>query len=44
MRGRELKGWLRVDAESVSTRRALERWATQSVAFARALPSKKKKK
>src|SRR4051795_10469732 len=43
MRGRELKGWLRVDAESVSTKRALEPWAMQSVAFARALPPKEKK-
>src|SRR5437867_7441964 len=43
MCGRELKGWLRVDAESVSTKRALEPWAMQSVAFARALPPKEKK-
>src|SRR5215218_4864001 len=43
MRGREMKGWLRVDAESVSTERALEPWAMQSVAFARALPPKEKK-
>jgi len=42
MRGREVKGWLRV-AESVSTKRALEPWAIQSVAFARALPPKEKK-
>ena len=42
MRGRELKGWLRVDAESVSTKRALEPWVMQSVAFARALPPKEK--
>ena len=39
---RELKGWLRVDAESVSTKRALEPWAMQTVAFARALPPKEK--
>ena len=39
----EVKGWLRVDAESVSTKRALEPWAIQSVAFARALPPKEKK-
>ena len=31
------------DAESVSTKRALEPWAMQSVAFARALPPKEKK-
>jgi hypothetical protein len=43
MRGREMKGRLRVDAESVSTKRALEPWAMQSVAFARALPPKEKK-
>src|SRR5436309_13314476 len=43
MRGREMKGWLRVDAESVSTKRALEPWAMQSVAFAGALPPKEKK-
>jgi hypothetical protein len=42
MRGREVKGWLRV-AESVSTKRALEPWAIQSVAFARALSPKEKK-
>jgi len=42
MRG-EMKGWLRVDAESVSTKRALEPWAMQSVPFARALPPKEKK-
>jgi hypothetical protein len=43
MRGREVKGRLRVDAESVSTKRALERWAMQRVGFARALPPKEKK-
>jgi hypothetical protein len=40
---REMKGWLRVDAESGSTKRALEPWVMQSVAFARALPPKEKK-
>jgi hypothetical protein len=42
MCGREMKGWLRVDAESVSTKRELEPWVMESVAFARALPPKKK--
>jgi hypothetical protein len=42
MRGRGMKGRLRVDAESVSTKRALEPWAMQSVAFARALPGEEK--
>ena len=31
------------NAESVSTKRALEPWAMQSVAFARALPPQEKK-
>jgi hypothetical protein len=30
-----MKGWFRVDAESISTKRAIEPWAMQSVAFAR---------
>ena len=42
MRGREMNGWLRVDAESVATKRELEPWVTESVAFARTLPPKKK--
>src|SRR3954462_5237160 len=42
MRGREMKGWLRVDAASVSTKRALEPWVMQSVAFARALPPRRR--
>jgi hypothetical protein len=37
------KGWLRADAVSVSTKRSLEPWAMQCVAFARALPAKEKK-
>ena len=43
MRGREMKGSPRVDAESVSTKRELEPWVMESVAFARALPPKEKK-
>lgn len=43
MRGREMMGWLRVDAESVSAKRALEPRAMQSIAFASALPRKEKK-
>jgi hypothetical protein len=38
-----MKGWLRVDAESVSTKWALEPWAMQSVVFATVLPPKEKK-
>jgi hypothetical protein len=40
MRGREMKGWLRVDAEGVRTKRALEPWVRHGVRFARSLPAK----
>ncbi len=40
MRGREMKGWLRVDAEGVRTKRALDSWVRRCVAFARSLPAK----
>jgi hypothetical protein len=40
MRGREMQGWLRVDAEGVRTKRQLERWVARGVAYARSLPSK----
>jgi hypothetical protein len=42
MRGREMDGWLRVDAEGAKTKRQLERWATVGVGYARSLPAKKK--
>lgn len=40
MRGREMKGWLRIDAEGVRTKRALDSWVRRGVAFARSLPAK----
>ncbi|MFI4991530.1 MAG: TfoX/Sxy family protein [Solirubrobacterales bacterium] len=40
MRGREMKGWLRVDAAGLRTKRALEPWVRRGVAFARSLPPK----
>jgi TfoX/Sxy family transcriptional regulator of competence genes len=40
MRGREMKGWLRVDAEGVRTKRELEPWVKRGVAYARSLPPK----
>lgn len=40
MRGREMKGWLRVDPEGVRTKRQLEPWVRRGVAFVRALPPK----
>jgi TfoX/Sxy family transcriptional regulator of competence genes len=41
MRGREMKGWLRVDAEGVRTKRQLEPWVRRGVAYARSLPPKR---
>ena len=40
MRGREMAGWLRVDAEHVRTKRDLAHWVERGVAFARSLPPK----
>jgi TfoX/Sxy family transcriptional regulator of competence genes len=40
MRGREMKGWLRVDAEGVRTKRQLEPWVRRGIAYARSLPPK----
>ncbi|MFL5869841.1 MAG: TfoX/Sxy family protein [Solirubrobacterales bacterium] len=41
MRGREMDGWLRVDAEGVRTKRQLEPWVARGVACARSLPRKR---
>ncbi len=40
MRGRELRGWLRVDAEGVRTAEELEAWVSRGVAYVRSLPPK----
>ena len=40
MRGREMPGWLRVDAAEVSTDAELAEWASRGVAYARSLPPK----
>jgi TfoX/Sxy family transcriptional regulator of competence genes len=40
MRGREMKGWLRVADEGVRTKRQLEPWVKRGVAYARSLPAK----
>jgi TfoX/Sxy family transcriptional regulator of competence genes len=40
MRGREMRGWLRVDDEHVRTKRRLEKWAKIGTAYARSLPPK----
>jgi TfoX/Sxy family transcriptional regulator of competence genes len=41
MRGRELDGWLRVDAEGLGTKRQLAPWVERGVAYARSLPPKR---
>jgi TfoX/Sxy family transcriptional regulator of competence genes len=41
MRGRAMRGWLRVDAEGVRSKRQLEPWVARGVAYARALPAKR---
>jgi TfoX N-terminal domain len=40
MRGREMPGWLRVDADGVRTKAQLQRWVDLGVAYARSLPGK----
>jgi TfoX/Sxy family transcriptional regulator of competence genes len=40
MRGREMAGWLRVDADGVRTKRQLEPWVRRGVGYARSLPAK----
>jgi TfoX/Sxy family transcriptional regulator of competence genes len=40
MRGREMAGWLRVDAEGARTKRDVEPWVKRGVAYARSLPPK----
>lgn len=39
MRGRPLDGWVRVDADAVTTRPALESWVERGIGYARSLPS-----
>jgi TfoX/Sxy family transcriptional regulator of competence genes len=41
MRGREMRGWLRVDAEDVRTKRQLAAWVDRGVGYARSLPPKR---
>ena len=40
MRGREMDGWLRIDADGVRSERELRRWIGRGVAYARSLPPK----
>jgi hypothetical protein len=38
MRGREMDGWLQVDAEAIATDEDLQRWVNHGVTYARSLP------
>ncbi len=40
MAGREARGWLRVAADGVKTKRQLASWVTRGVGYARTLPAK----
>lgn len=40
MAGRETRGWIRVDADGVRTKRQLQSWVTLGVGYARSLPAK----
>ncbi|HEU5156627.1 MAG TPA: TfoX/Sxy family protein [Streptosporangiaceae bacterium] len=40
MRGREMRGWLRVDAATVSDSARLRQWVTRGVDYAKSLPAK----
>ncbi len=41
MRGRPMKGWLRVDTPDVRTSRQLSTWVNLGATFAHSLPSKR---
>ena len=41
MRGRQMQGWLRVDAEDLRTKKQLEPWVKRGVGYARSLPAKR---
>lgn len=40
MRGRQMDGWLRVDAEAIETDGDLRRWVSHGVDYVRTLPAK----
>jgi TfoX/Sxy family transcriptional regulator of competence genes len=40
MRGRAVRGWIRVDVEGLRTKRQLAAWVRRGVEFARTLPPK----
>jgi TfoX/Sxy family transcriptional regulator of competence genes len=40
MRGRAMRGWIRVESEDVRTKKALASWVERGVGYASALPAK----
>ena len=40
MQGRRMKGWLRLDAPDVRTKRQLSKWVSLGTTYARTLPAK----
>ena len=43
MRGRPMRGWLRVAPEAVRTKRQLAKWVDLGASYARPLPTKRKR-
>ena len=41
MRGKQMPGWLRLDAEDVRTKRQLMKWVELGTGYARSLPAKR---
>jgi TfoX/Sxy family transcriptional regulator of competence genes len=41
MRGRPMRGWLRVDSEHLRTKRQLAEWVERGTTYARSLPAKR---
>jgi TfoX/Sxy family transcriptional regulator of competence genes len=41
MRGKQMRGWLRVGAEHVQTKRQLAKWVELGTTYARTLPAKR---
>ena len=41
MRGKQMRGWLRVDPEHVATKRQLAKWVEVGTGYARSLPAKR---
>lgn len=42
MRGKEMDGWLRIDAPAIQSDAGLQRWVQVGVGYARSLPPKEK--